>query len=99
MHVNSLAAYQAGDERMFSVRELSVLGAVGRLRVASDREVMVALGFSDMNAVRPRITELVDDGVLEEVCSKEDPVTRKTVRVVGIRNREDKQAELPLFGG
>ena len=33
----------------------------------SDRQVCKQLGFSDMNAVRPRITELTTLGFLEEI--------------------------------
>lgn len=84
MHVNSLIAYFAGQETYFSDRELKVLGAVSRLKRASDREVMLSLGFSDMNSVRPRITELVKEGLLVEVGDQEDPVTHKTVRVLSL---------------
>lgn len=38
----------------------------------SDREVMIILGFNDMNSVRPRITELIQEGVLEECGTVKD---------------------------
>jgi len=48
----------------------------------TDREVAEALLFDDMNAVRPRITELVQAGSLVEVGSKQDTETGRTVRLV-----------------
>ena len=43
------------------------------------REVANALGYLDMNAVRPRITELCKEGYLVEVGIKIDPVTGRRV--------------------
>jgi len=48
----------------------------------TDRQIKDALGYSDMNAIRPRVTELVKLKVLEEICSIKDQVTGKKVRVV-----------------
>jgi hypothetical protein len=45
---------------------------------------MIKLGKTDPNYVRPRISFLLQDGVLEECGSKSDPVTGKTVRMVRI---------------
>jgi len=59
----------------------------------TDREVAARLRFPDMNCVRPRITELVQMGLLAEVDSVRCPITRKTVRRVAPVAR---QAELPL---
>ncbi len=96
MHVNSLAAYEDGRHEMFSARELAVLGALRRLKCATDRGVMIALGFTDMNSVRPRITELIKDGVLMEDGSVEDHVTGKRVRAIRFRPRPQSQVELAL---
>lgn len=46
---------------------------------------MLFLGFVDPNSVRPRLTELIGDGILEEAGSVSDPITHKTVRVVRLR--------------
>ena len=48
----------------------------------ADREVMRMLDFTDMNKVRPRITELVDAGVLREVGTVKDETTGRHVRLV-----------------
>ena len=50
----------------------------------TDREIKEAMGHADMNAVRPRITELIDAGYLMETGKVKCPVTGKTVRVVGV---------------
>lgn len=84
LHVNSLLAWLEGKADLFGKRETAVLKTIERLGRASDREIMLALGFTDMNSVRPRISELVDDKVLVEVGDQEDPITRKSVRVVAL---------------
>lgn len=84
MHVNSLAAFWEGEEMLFGKRELAVLAALRAHGPMTDREVMLRLDFSDPNAVRPRITGLMEDGVLVECGEKSDPITRKTVRIVRI---------------
>jgi hypothetical protein len=84
MHVNSIVAYWEGRQEAFSKRELAVLGVFARLQVASDREIMLALGFVDMNSVRPRISELLKEGLLVEVGQQPDPITGKIVRLVAV---------------
>lgn len=101
-HINSLCAYFAGESGLFSKRELLILDLLreGRNRAGlTDREVMLALGFSDMNAVRPRLTELVAEGLVNEIGSKDDPVTGKCVRIVALRlDPRRAQAEFDLEG-
>ena len=46
----------------------------------SDRMVAEELGFQDMNAVRPRITELRDEYKIRETTKKRDETTGKPVR-------------------
>jgi len=86
MHVNSLQAYWEGKEELFSQRERDILLAVRAKPLCTDREVMMALHFGDMNSVRPRITELVKDGLLEEHSSVEDMTTGRPVRRLRIRD-------------
>lgn len=95
-HVNSTLAYWSGREDFFSKRELLVLKAVERLKRASDREIMLFLGFVDPNAVRPRLTELVAEGLLVEVGNQDDPVTGKRVRVLKLADDPTKAQR--LFG-
>ena len=77
MHENSLAAWADLD---VSCRKGMILDVIGD-RPMTDREIKEELFLQDMNCVRPRITELVKDGLLLEVGSKKDKVTGRTVRV------------------
>jgi predicted HTH transcriptional regulator len=58
----------------------------------TDRQIMRALGYQEMNQVRPRITELVKAGSLRESGKGKCPVTGKTVRLV----QAPTQAEFEL---
>lgn len=49
---------------------------------ATDRQVMQGLGFTDMNAVRPRISELIDARLVVECGEVRCGVTRQRVRLV-----------------
>lgn len=92
MHEHSVAAYRA-EESKLSKRASAVLAWITERGPKTDREVMVGMGFSEPNAVRPRITELIDAGLLMEVASRICAVTGKRVRVVDIR-RPRGQMEL-----
>ena len=50
----------------------------------TDRQIKDALLLDDMNSVRPRITEMVRDGILVEIGSTTCPVTGMTVRTVAM---------------
>lgn len=84
IHANSLEAYHDGEMGAFTKRESEILSAFDRLGVLTDRECLSALNYPDMNAVRPRITELIQKGVLSEVGETKCPVTEKTVRLCKI---------------
>lgn len=59
----------------------------------TDRDMLRILGYSDPNAVRPRITELIGMGLLIEVDAVRDSVTGKTVR----RSRAATAREITLW--
>lgn len=59
----------------------------------TDRQIAAGMGYPDMNAVRPRITELIDQGILREAGSITCQVTGKRVRLV---SPVIHQGELPL---
>lgn len=87
MHANSLVAYWSEKFRSFSKRERLILGLLASRReigTFTDREIKDALGFCDMNSVRPRITELIKKGELEEWGSRRDSETGKMTRRVRI---------------
>jgi hypothetical protein len=82
MHPNSILAYKETKEErerrkqdILRVYELST-------RPIIDREVCERLGFFDMNKVRPRITEMIQERKLRQVGKRKDHVTRKSVREV-----------------
>ncbi len=81
IHANSVSAYH--EERpQLSARARQILQHVRRVGPRTDRQLMGDLGFSDMNSVRPRITELCQLGLLCECGECKCPVTGKTVRIV-----------------
>jgi hypothetical protein len=83
VHANSRAAYfeAAG---MISRRAQMVLDWVRANGRATDRQVMQGLGFTDGNAVKPRISELIQIGLLVEVGATRCHITGKTVRLVDV---------------
>lgn len=83
MHENSLDAYLAERLRL-SARARQIYRWVTVHGRATDREIMRGLLFSDMNCIRPRVTELVQAGLLKEVARRHDADTGKTVRVVDV---------------
>lgn len=93
VHEHSIAAYY-GEMPKLSRRARIILAWFVEHGPATDRECMKALKFTDMNSVRPRITELIDAEKLIEVGQRICPVTHKKVRVSGIPGRT--QAELTL---
>jgi hypothetical protein len=98
MHENSIQAFSECSDVEFNHREQMVMQAYlvardqGRTCL-TDRQVMELLGFTDPNMVRPRITHLVQLGMLEETGDTLCPVTRKTVRLVRLRSLAEVQAD------
>lgn len=89
---HSIEAYHQERPKL-SRRALAVLDWIELHPKVTDREVMRGLGFSDMNAVRPRVTELIEAGRLVEVGERVCPVTRKTVRTVDLSLDERGQRQ------
>ena len=82
IHPNSAECYATLN---LSAREEAVLSAfVGELWL-TDRQVMAKMGQTDPNACRPRITALVQRGILVECGKTKDETTGKTVRICTIR--------------
>lgn len=98
LHDNSIQAYHA-EEAKLSRRAQAVLEWITAHGPHTDREVMRGMGFTEPNAVRPRITELIDAGKLMEVCSVRCPVTGKTVRRVDIRRARQSRLEFDQLMG
>ncbi len=83
-HQNSIAAHRGNryGERCRAIMEAIKKGP------GTDRDIMHRLGKVDPNSVRPRVTELVKVGALEEVGTQIDAETGKTVRVVDLPRSE-----------
>ena len=92
VHVNSLIAYEA-EKRNFSKREQLVYGYLTMCRTPqTDRAVRDALftPTADMNAVRPRISDLIKSGWVREVGKVKSNVTGKRVRMVRAVSVEER---------
>ena len=72
-----------------STRQAVILDAFRRHGDMTARECAKALGYTDLNAVKPRITELCHKGWLEAVGKKLDPTTLRNVAVFHIRAGPD----------
>ena len=81
VHRHSRKAYHE-ELRNLNKRALAIYCNVRDFGRGTDRQIRDRLGLPDMNNVRPRITELVDAGLLREVDSVVCSVTGKTVRIV-----------------
>lgn len=92
IHSNSSESFHGQSPRL-NKREILILSTITALGPITDRAVKEALGFPDMNDVRPRITNLVSIGRVAECGNIICPVTGKTVRKVAVR-RQLTQAPL-----
>lgn len=96
MHENSVQAFHA-EEPKLSTRAAAILDWISEHGPHTDREVMEGMGFTDMNSVRPRITELIDLNKLMEVGKLQCPVTNHRVRRVDVRRARVPTVQEPLF--
>lgn len=63
-------------------RQDRILGLIEQKPHSSDREILIAYGGTEMNQVRPRITELIDKGLVEESGNKKCQLTKRKVRTL-----------------
>lgn len=59
----------------------------GKSRLTA-REIVKGLGYTDMNAVRPRLTELLIEGRIVAVGKERDKVTNRLVAVYEVKEVE-----------
>jgi hypothetical protein len=95
IHDNSIKAHKEGTE-LFKGRKKDVYEALLRLRHATDRHVMRYLEFTDPNAVRPRITELIGEGWVAEIGMAKDSITGKHVRVLKALTAKERDALMSM---
>ena len=98
IHQNSRDSYNEIKPELKGRRKAIYLVMLKHGTRLTDREIKDKMGLSDMNAVRPRITEMIKSGHVEEVESVKCPVTNKTVRKVRIKNYELSKP-LPTYFG
>jgi len=98
MHSNSIIAYYEGQFQ-FSKRECEILGwLLQNPAPTTDRDIKDALRYADMNSVRPRITELIKKGCVEECGRTTCKVTGKSVRQIRVKAKEQKVDMFRDFG-
>ena len=90
MHANSLAAFDEIEDERSARAEVIYNILLRATSPLTDRQVAQALEFTDMNMVRPRITELRDNRWVVECRSIECPVTGKQVRRVKALTAEER---------
>jgi repressor of nif and glnA expression len=86
MHCHSIKAYHEEHPKL-SKRAAEILKFLKDIQHGmTDRQVKDAMygQNADMNRVRPRITELIEVGLLVQVNQAKDQLTGKTVRVVEV---------------
>ena len=82
VHSNSISSFEEITPKL-SGRRKDVYNVIHQSgKKMTDREVKETLGVSDMNYVRPRITELLKLGHIVEVDDVKCSLTNKTVRRV-----------------
>ena len=90
MHMNSMEAFH--DLKPDARRKL-ILNVFWKFypQAISDRMVAQELGFSDMNCVRPRITELKEECLIRETTKKRDETTGMPVRFSRPTTEEERE--------
>lgn len=99
-HNNSIESYYKGMYHgLFSKREGEIIHVLrGCPNGLSDNQIRQRLGYRDCNAVRPRITELINEaGICEECGTVIDEETGKHVRVVRIIPEDYRNRQLEMF--
>jgi hypothetical protein len=91
MHENSLCAFDQIEDERSTREDLIYKVLMEAARPMTDREIVKAIGFVDMNAARPRVTSLRDNRWLIETGSVECPVTGKRVRRVRALTPEERE--------
>ena len=87
MHNNSIKAYREEFPKLSQRASDIYFFLLEHMEVGfTDRDIKYHMKFGEMNNVRPRVTELIQQGLLEEVGKTTCKVTGKTVRMVSLRN-------------
>ncbi len=82
LHQNSIEAYQKIADQLSSRQAMIFQILTQAPKGLTDRQILNYAGLHDMNQVRPRITELILSGFVQEIESVKCPITDRKVRVV-----------------
>lgn len=91
MHANSLTAFKSiTSDGSRDTRSEAILAVYASGKALTDRMVLNILfpGSDNLNLCRPRISEAIAKGLLEECGNCQDEVTGKNVRLVRLKDRE-----------
>ncbi len=83
MHINSISTYYE-EKKNLNKRAKHIYNYLcsKKNEPLTDRDVQRDLGYAEPNNVRPRITELIKIGLVEEVGKKKCSLTGKRVRLI-----------------
>ncbi len=97
MHPHSLEAYREGIKQGFKTRSQLIFNCLWfDSKELSDREILHKLFVSDdLNKVRPRISEMLKEGILEECGVKREH--GNPVRIVRVKQPVKQEAQGSLF--
>lgn len=70
-------------------RSVAILEVLGD-NLMTSREIAKEMGYSDLNAVKPRLTELLDGGLVEVAGKVLDETTNRSVAVWKTVDREEQ---------
>ncbi len=87
---NTLESYHAGKLELFPQTERIVITTFQTVGTATDRDIALYLDYDDLNRVRPRITALLERGIIEKCGDTVCPFTGRTVRLCRLAQPEDK---------
>lgn len=86
VRANSLEAYRELKGHL-SDRAVLIYEFIEKRGISTERQIKVGLELDDMNAVRPRVTELIQSGLLIEGDKVLDKKTSRHVRTVLIEGQ------------
>lgn len=95
MHDNSLEAYES-IRATLKGRQLEIWQILWKTPHMTDREILMAIGGTEMNQVRPRITELLKKDLIRETGSRICFHTGKKCRTLALK-KQKPQMELDLL--
>lgn len=79
-NITNLTRRESYLNRPINPRSKQILITLGR-RTLTARQIAKEMGFSDLNAIKPRLTEMQSQGIVHAVGTEKDLLTGRTVAV------------------